>query len=79
MLRLILIGERFPHTFRSSEIIGDNMYQYTEEFCEILQKKQKNQVRQVSRIIRKTRIKIWKIEKSREKNVDIIYGEKALR
>ena len=48
------------------------MYQYTEEFCEILQKKQKNQVRQVSRIIRKTRIKIWKIEKSREKNVDIM-------
>ena len=44
--------------------------------CEILQK-QKTQVRYISRIWEKKIVKLWKIEKLREKNVEIM-EEKAL-
>ena len=69
--------------FQSLEIIGDIMDQYTEAVLSLFVKFSRERQKKSSSLdftyLEKKIKKIWKTEKLREKNVEIMGGGKALR
>ena len=73
-LRLVLIRGLFPQNFQSLEIIGD-MYQDTEAFCHYSLNSPESNIIRLVKLLGKKIEKTWKMEKLREKDMEIM-GEK---